>query len=67
MSRLINPGMRLPAYVDHARSLFRMADANADGVVSAEDSETLKTQSATGSRASTIGDLLRYDINGDGW
>ncbi|MEA2872078.1 MAG: Dockerin type domain, partial [Hyphomicrobiales bacterium] len=58
--------MRLPAFLDQMRNFFRTADANADGVVSASDIEWLSAHTAMGARAQIVGELLRYDINGDG-
>ncbi|TMI99893.1 MAG: hypothetical protein E6G97_20050 [Alphaproteobacteria bacterium] len=66
LTRLINPGTRLPHFLEQARNLFRIADANVDGVVSADDIEWFAVQTAMGARANIVAELLRYDINGDG-
>jgi Ca2+-binding EF-hand superfamily protein len=66
LSRLLTPGMALSLYRTQMVAMFRMADANGDGVISLADIELLKTQSEAGLRASTISELLRYDLDGDG-
>jgi Ca2+-binding EF-hand superfamily protein len=66
LSRLITPGMRLTAFLDQVRPMFRVADANGDGVISAEDIALAAAQAATGMRAAAVAEFLRYDSNGDG-
>jgi Ca2+-binding EF-hand superfamily protein len=63
---MINSGMRLTTYLDEARRIFRLADVNADGIVSAEDLATLSVESATSLRTAIVAELLLYDSDGDG-
>ncbi|TMJ94269.1 MAG: hypothetical protein E6G74_23205 [Alphaproteobacteria bacterium] len=61
-----SPGMRLEAYVERMRTYHRRRDLNVDDVVSNADLEQYLSQAAASSRASAIGELLRYDLDGDG-
>jgi Ca2+-binding EF-hand superfamily protein len=63
---MIRPGMGLAAFLDQARTIFRMQDANGDGVVSSNDAERSHARRLAGLRASVISELLRFDTNGDG-
>lgn len=62
----VNSGMRLEDYLERVRGLHRKADVNSDGVVSNADLEQYRVETAAAGRAYAIGELLRYDLDGDG-
>jgi hypothetical protein len=60
------PGTRLEEYVKRMRVIHRRTDVNADAVVSNADLDYYRSDAAASARARSIGELLRYDLDGDG-
>ena len=65
-SRMMSPGMRLTAFLDQARNLFRMLDLNLDDTISTADIEAHRAQVSAGMRLGAITEVLRHDMDGDG-
>ncbi|MCK1638174.1 hypothetical protein IVA95_11330 [Bradyrhizobium sp. 157] len=59
------PGVRFEDYLKGMRGYHQRTDVNADTVVSNADLEYYRLDAAASVRARAIGELLRYDLDGD--